>query len=90
MFEFLKAQTRDYLFFLCGLSFILLIIVSLQLDRSRRWFSLLPRRLQESDSMQRLLLQHIDAGVAVIDADTYIIELVNERARTFWGARKTR
>ncbi|MEI8206412.1 MAG: PAS domain S-box protein [Kiritimatiellales bacterium] len=42
-------------------------------------------RLQESESLQRLLLDSIDAGVVIIDAATHTIERVNRKGAELFG-----
>ncbi len=40
------------------------------------------------ERLPRLLLENIDAGVAIIDADTHVIELLNKRGLELFGGRE--
>jgi PAS domain S-box-containing protein len=42
--------------------------------------------LRESEATQRALLDHLPAGVAIIDAETHVIEKVNPAAAALFGA----
>jgi PAS domain S-box-containing protein len=42
--------------------------------------------LTEREALQRKLLDHIDAGVVLIDPSTHVIETVNQRAAEMFGA----
>jgi PAS domain S-box-containing protein len=41
-----------------------------------------------SEPLHRLLLENIDAGVAIIDADTHVIEILNKRGLELFGGEE--
>ena len=43
-------------------------------------------KLRESDSLQNLLLENIDAGIVIIDAETHLIERINKQGRKLCGS----
>ncbi len=70
------------------LTFALTVVVMISLHRREELERLVSHRtsdLQESESMQRLLLENIDAGVVIIDAQTHVIERVNKKGLELFG-----
>ena len=47
-------------------------------------------RLHEKESLQRLLLENINAGIVIIDADTHNIERVNKKGVELFGSTEDR
>ena len=45
--------------------------------------------LIESESLQRLLLESIDAGVVIVDSTTHVIEKINAKGLEIYGGRET-
>jgi PAS domain S-box-containing protein len=43
-------------------------------------------QLRESESLQRLLIESIDAGVIIVDAETHVIERMNSKCIEFFGS----
>jgi PAS domain S-box-containing protein len=43
---------------------------------------------RQDERLPRLLLENIDAGVAIIDADTHVIELLNRRGLELFGGQE--
>jgi PAS domain S-box-containing protein len=42
----------------------------------------------DGESLEHLLLENIDAGVAIIDADTHVIEILNKRGLELFGGEE--
>ena len=44
------------------------------------------KQLRESEALQHLLLDNIDAGIAIIDAETHVIEQLNKKGEELFGS----
>ena len=41
--------------------------------------------LRESESLQRILLENVDAGIVIVDAKTHVVERINKKALDLFG-----
>jgi PAS domain S-box-containing protein len=64
-----------------GLMLVLLILTASAIIITRSL-----AELRESESLQRLMFENIDAGIVIIDADTHIIERVNKKSIELLGS----
>jgi PAS domain-containing protein len=63
------------------MALLILLVLGMMLIRSRA-------QLRGSWSHQRLLLENIDAGVVIIDAETHVIERVNKKGEELFGGTR--